>query len=175
MYSGNLSLSVTFYFWHLEICQSFSHVCVCVWSLFRSLFTCYSALDVLFLFCFWLSFISYSFLLSLLFCLLYIFSFSALVLLSSVWFATISWLLSSYAFFVIYRHPWTFIVTKGDVTSVVEDTAVYQGRNLFCFLKKPNPAASMILMGYDRIKAFFIQKSQQVLCYSTNSICCNRD
>lgn len=83
MYSGNLSLfAVTFYFWHLEICQSFSHVkvCVCVWSLFRSLFTCYSALDVLFLFCFWLSFISYSFHLSLLFflCLLYIFSFHSL-------------------------------------------------------------------------------------------------
>lgn len=77
-------------------------------------------------------------------------------------------------FFVIYRHPWTFIVTKGDVSSVVEDTAVYQGRNLF-FFKKPNPAASMILMGYDTIKAFFIQKTQQVLCYSTNSICCNRD
>uniref|UniRef100_A0AAX7VCM5 hyaluronoglucosaminidase n=1 Tax=Astatotilapia calliptera TaxID=8154 RepID=A0AAX7VCM5_ASTCA len=25
-----------------------------------------------------------------------------------------------------FRHPWTFIVTKGDVSSVVEDTAVYQ-------------------------------------------------
>lgn len=105
MYSGNLSLlPVTFYFWHSEICQSFSHVkvCVCVWSLFRSLFTCYSALDVLFLFCFWLSFISYSFHLSLLFCLLcllYIFSFALVLLLSSVWFATIFWLLSSYAFF----------------------------------------------------------------------------
>uniref|UniRef100_A0A3Q4GGR5 Cell migration inducing hyaluronidase 1 n=1 Tax=Neolamprologus brichardi TaxID=32507 RepID=A0A3Q4GGR5_NEOBR len=35
-----------------------------------------------------------------------------------------------------FRHPWTFIVTKGDVSSVVEDTAVYQGRNLsvcLCF------------------------------------------
>uniref|UniRef100_A0A3B4F2S3 hyaluronoglucosaminidase n=1 Tax=Pundamilia nyererei TaxID=303518 RepID=A0A3B4F2S3_9CICH len=59
-----------------------------------------------------------------------------------------------------FRHPWTFIVTKGDVSSVVEDTAVYQGRNLFFFLKA-NLATSMILIGYDMIKAFFIQETQQ--------------
>lgn len=33
--------------------------------------------------------------------------------------------------FSLRRHPWTFIVTKGDTSSVVEDHAVYQGRNQF--------------------------------------------
>lgn len=33
--------------------------------------------------------------------------------------------------FFLNRHPWTFIVTKGDASSAVEDHAVYQGRNQF--------------------------------------------
>uniref|UniRef100_A0A3Q1H274 ILEI/PANDER domain-containing protein n=1 Tax=Acanthochromis polyacanthus TaxID=80966 RepID=A0A3Q1H274_9TELE len=30
-----------------------------------------------------------------------------------------------------FRHPWTFIVTKGNVSSAVEDHDVYQGKNQF--------------------------------------------
>ncbi|CAI5671990.1 unnamed protein product [Oreochromis niloticus] len=40
---------------------------------------------------------------------------------------SISKLGSKYIRSLGFRHPWTFIVAKGDVASVVEDTAVYQG------------------------------------------------
>lgn len=110
MYSGNLSLfAVTFYFWHLEICQSFSHVkvCVCV---------CVITFPITFhlLFCSWCPFLvlllaqlHFLFISSLASVLSvpsvhFFIPLSALVLLlSSVWFATIFWLLSSYAFFLL--------------------------------------------------------------------------
>lgn len=147
MYSGNLSLfAVTFYFWHLEICQSFSHVkvCVCVCDHFSDhfslvilllmSFSCFASGSASFLIHFISRFCS--------FCAFCTFFHSTLCPRSTAFICLICYhFLASFFicfFFVIYRHPWTFIVTKGDVSSVVEDTAVYQGRNLFFFFFKKN-------------------------------------
>uniref|UniRef100_A0A672GM55 hyaluronoglucosaminidase n=1 Tax=Salarias fasciatus TaxID=181472 RepID=A0A672GM55_SALFA len=37
-----------------------------------------------------------------------------------------------------FRHPWTFIVTKGDASSAVEDHAIYQGRSQFQIFFAPH-------------------------------------
>lgn len=50
----------------------------------------------------------------------------------------LSLLVSSQFSVFLDRHPWTFIATKGDTSSVVEDHAVYQGKNVFSRKKSIN-------------------------------------
>lgn len=47
---------------------------------------------------------------------------------------------------LLLRHPWTFIVRKGDPSSAVEDHAVYQGRNPSWWISKSLVSLSSVFM-----------------------------